>query len=394
MSPAAVPSTTHPKRAGARDDIVSGGYFLGGPLVWLVTMTVTTLLLIASTHALWLVVPLLVAILLYYMLFPVVRRLALGGLGRETSAAIVSGLALVAVVAILWPLLPWLAAQSMAGEATLSRYLEGGRALAERTFAALEAQFAFLARLHFHDEMMRRLTELGDTVMQQKLREALVGAAVSAPSLLLAPFFAFFLLREGQLFTKLVTRGIPNAFFERAIYMFDRVDSTARNYFAGLLKLTAIDTMVLGAGLWIVGVPNAFLIGFAAALMEWVPVVGSIAGCLLAILVAATGNPTDPWIVYAVLAVFVVNRMLDNFLFIPLTVGRSIRMHPLPTVLMVFIGGAVAGIPGLILALPLAGVVSAIVGTAAGIVRDPRLRARHAHARALLHKRVNADLTL
>ena len=128
--------------------------------------------------------------------------------------------------------------------------------------------------------------------------------------------------------------------------------------------------------------------------MEWVPVVGSIAGCLLAILVAATNNPTDPWIVYAVLAVFAVNRMLDNFIFIPLTVGRSIRMHPLPTVLMVFIGGAVAGIPGLILALPLAGVVSAIVGTVAGIVRDPRLRARHAHAKALLHKRVTADLTL
>ena len=63
------------------------------------------------------------------------------------------------------------------------------------------------------------------------------------------------------------------------------------------------------------------------------------------------------------IGLFVFNRLLDNFFFIPLTVGRSIQMHPLPTVLMVFIGGAVAGIPGLILALPLAGVVSAVVGT-------------------------------
>lgn len=368
-------------------------YFLGGPFVWLVTIGITTLLLVASTQALWLVVPLLIAILLHYMLVPVVRRLALTGVGRETAAAVVAGLALFAVVAILWPLLPWLAAQSVAGQETLSRYLDGGRALADRTFAALEAQFAFLARLDFHAEMTRRLGEL-DTVMQQKVREALVAAAISLPSLLLAPFFAFFLLREGQLFTKLVIGGIPNAFFERAIYMFERVDTTARNYFAGLLKLTAIDTVVLGAGLWIVGVPSPFAIGFAAALMEWVPVVGSLAGCLLAILVAASSHPTDPWIVYGVLAVFAVNRMLDNFIFIPLTVGRSIRMHPLPTVLMVFIGGAVAGIPGLILALPLAGVVSAVVGTVAGIVHDPRLRARNAHAKALLHKHVNADLTL
>lgn len=304
-----------------------------------------------------------------------------------------SGVALLAVVAILWPLLPWLAAQSVAGQETLTRYLEGGRVLADRTFAGLEAQFAFLARLDFHAEMMQRLAELGDTVMQQKVREALVAAAVSLPSLLLAPFFAFFLLREGQVFTKLVTSGIPNAFFERAVYMFERVDATARNYFAGLLKLTVIDTIVLGVGLWIVGIPGAFALGLAAAIMEWVPVVGSLAGCILAVLVAATDHPEDPWIVYAVLAVFVINRTLDNFIFIPLTVGRSIRMHPLPTVLMVFIGGAVAGIPGLILALPLAGVVSAIVGTVAGIVKDPRLRARHAYARRLLQRQVNADLT-
>ena len=368
-------------------------YFLGGPLVWLTTIAITTLLLVASAQALWLVVPLLIAILLHYMLVPVVRRLALTGVGRESAAAIVAGLALLVVVAILWPLLPWLAAQSVAGQETLSRYLDGGRTLADRTFAALEAQFAFLARLDFHSEMMRRLAEI-DTVMQQKLRSALVAAAISLPSLLLAPFFAFFLLREGHVFTKLAIGGIPNAFFERAIYMFERVDATARNYFAGLLKLTVIDTLVLGVGLWIVGVPNPFVIALAAALMEWVPVVGSIAGCILAILVAATNDPSDPWIVYGVLAVFAVNRMLDNFIFIPLTVGRSISMHPLPTVLMVFIGGAVAGIPGLVLALPLAGVVSAIVGTIAGIVREPRLRARNTYAKALLRQQVNADLKL
>ena len=50
-----------------------------------------------------------------------------------------------------------------------------------------------------------------------------------------------------------MTSGVPNAFFERALAMFERVDATARNYFAGLMKLTAIDTVVLGTGLWLVG---------------------------------------------------------------------------------------------------------------------------------------------
>jgi predicted PurR-regulated permease PerM len=371
---------------------LNDAHFAGGPVVWLVSIVITTLLLVASTHALWLVVPLLIAIILYYMMFPLVRRLSLQGMSREAAAAVVMGGVTVVGILIMIPLVPWLAAESVAGAQALYRYLEGGRVLIDRILAALEHQFAFLARLDFHAEMGRRAAEFGDTALQKKIGEVLLAAAASLPSLLLAPFFAFFFLRDGQLFTKLMIRGVPNAFFERTIFMFDRVDGTAKSYFQGLLKLTAIDTVVLGTGLFLVGVPNAFLIGLAAALFEWIPVVGSIAGCGLAVLLAATDHPNDLWIVYAVVGVFVFNRLLDNFFFIPLTVGRSLRMHPLPAVLMVFIGGAVAGIAGLILALPLAGVVSTVVGTIAGIVRDPRLRARNAYAKALLAKRVTADL--
>jgi predicted PurR-regulated permease PerM len=371
---------------------VNGGYLAGGPGVWLFTMVITTLLLVASTKALWLVVPLLIAIILYYMLFPLVRKLSLSGLGRETAAAIVAGGVTAVAILIMIPLLPWLAAQSVAGQETFYRYLEGGRVLIDRVLAGLESQFAFLKRLDFHAEMGKRAEELGDTYVQAKLSQALLAAAAALPTLLFAPFFAFFFLRDGTLFTKLVTRGVPNAFFERTVYMFERVDATAKSYFQGLLKLTAIDTAVLGIGFFAVGVPNAFVIALIAAILEWIPIVGSIVGCALAVLVAATAHQNDLWVVYGVLGVFVVNRVLDNFFFIPLTVGRSLQMHPLPTVLMVAIGGAVAGIPGLILALPLAGVVGTIVGTIFGIVSDPRLRARNAYAKALRDRQVTADL--
>jgi len=60
--------------------------------------------------------------------------------------------------------------------------------------------------------------------------------------------------------------------------------------------------------------------------------------------------------------------------------------------LLIFVGGAVAGIPGLILVLPLAGVVMVIAGTIGGIIDDPRLRARHGFAKRLRSKRINADL--
>ena len=107
---------------------------------------------------------------------------------------------------------------------------------------------------------------------------------------------------------------------------------------------------------------------------------------------SAFNFPAQPSIVYAAVGLFVVVRVLDDFVFTPLTVGRSLRLHPLPTVLMIFVGGAIAGIPGLIVALPLAGVVIVVAGTIGGIINDPRLRARHAFARTLRARRITADL--
>ena len=76
----------------------------------------------------------------------------------------------------------------------------------------------------------------------------------------------------------------------------------------------------------------------------------------------------------------------------PLTIGKSLELHPLVTVLMIFVGGAVAGVPGLMLVLPVLGVVMVIGETIGLIVTDPRLMARHRHARALRREQASCDL--
>jgi predicted PurR-regulated permease PerM len=367
-------------------------YLASGPLVWLATIACTTLLLTLLKQALWLVVPFLLAIILYYALFPTVRRLTLAGVDRETAAGIVAGGFLVATAAAMVPTLPWLAAQAVTGEEAVYRYLAGGRLLIERTLQVLESQFGFLKQMDFHAEMSRKLSEFGTSYVKEHLADVLLGTAAWLPALLLAPFLAFFFLRDGRRFLKFLGESVPNAYFERTLYMIDRVDGTARAYFQGLLKLTLIDTVCLALGLAAIGVPGAFALGLMAAVLAWVPFVGSVIGCVIVVLVAATDFPTSPWIVYAAVGLFLLVRLLDDFVFMPLTVGRSLHMHPLPTVLLIFVGGTVGGIPGLILVLPLAGVVMVIAGTIGGIVNDPRLRARHAFAKKLRAQRINADL--
>ena len=367
-------------------------YLSSGPLVWAATIACTTLLLVLLKQALWFVVPFLLAIILYYALFPAVRRLTLAGVERETSAAIVAGVFFVVAVAAMVPTLPWLAAQAVSGEEAVQRYLAGGQALLDRTLTMLESQFAFLKRVEFHAQLGKKIAAFSGSHAQDQLADTLLGAAVSLPGLLLAPFLAFFFLRDGRRFLKFCSDAVPNAYYERTLYMVERVDGTARAYFQGLLKLTMLDTICLAFGLAVIGIPNAFALGLMAAILAWVPFVGSVIGGAIVVLVAATDFPSQPWVVYAAVALFLIVRLLDDFVFMPLTVGRSLHMHPLPTVVLIFVGGAVAGITGLILVLPLAGVIMVIAGTIGGIVNDPRLRARNAFATEVRARRITADL--
>jgi predicted PurR-regulated permease PerM len=185
---------------------------------------------------------------------------------------------------------------------------------------------------------------------------------------------------------------VPNAFFERTLCLLHEVDQTAHRYFQGLARLTVLDTAVLALGLWLIGVSSPVVLGLIAALLAWVPYVGSIAGCIMVVMVASTDAPGDPLVAYSAIGVFVFVRLLDDFVFMPLTLGRSLHMHPLITVLMIFIGGAVAGVAGLMLVLPLLGVVMVVGETVGRLVTNPRLRARHRNARALREKQASADL--
>jgi predicted PurR-regulated permease PerM len=101
-------------------------------------------------------------------------------------------------------------------------------------------------------------------------------------------------------------------------------------------------------------------------------------------LIAATDYPEKAWTPYACLLLFLGVRLLDDFIFLPLTIGRKLHIHPLLSVLMIFLGATVAGASGLVLALPVFGVVAVIGETVSQVVTDRESRARYKTARQLV----------
>ena len=366
--------------------------YRSGPLVWLAILAATCLLLFLFQKILWLVVPFLLALIGYYLFFPLQQRLVLGGMSRDASASLVSGGVFAAAGGVILLAFPWISSHLVSWQESGARYIEGGLRFVAETLAWLEHHYAFAAKAHLSDQLTKQISELGDKLAGGYLTEAAITTAAWFPSLLLAPFLAFFFLRDGWRFKRFLSRAVPNAFFERTLYLLDQVDQTARLYFQGLIKLTVLDALCLAVGLWLIGVSAPFMLGVMTAILAWVPYVGSILGCLLVVLVAATDFPGDPAMAYAAIGLFIWVRLLDDFFFMPMTIGRSLKLHPLLTVVMIFVGGAVAGVAGLMLVLPLLGIVMVLGETVGEIVTDPRLRARHVFAKALMHHQVTRDL--
>jgi predicted PurR-regulated permease PerM len=133
-------------------------------------------------------------------------------------------------------------------------------------------------------------------------------------------------------------------------------------------------------------------LGLVCAVLAWLPYVGSVLGCLLVVIVCAVDAPNEGWLALAAIALFVFVRLLDDFLYTPITVGRSLSVHPLLTVLVIFSGGVIAQLPGLLLAMPVLGIFMVLGEIVGQIWMDSRLQGRYRHARNLKLKRAVVEL--
>lgn len=372
----------------------AGVAYRAGPIVWAANIAGTCLILFLFQKILWLVVPFVLALVIYYALLPMKLRLVLRGMSHDKAAVWVGSLALLVLVGIGLLVFPKLLAETVNWQTSAVRYLNGGLNMAINTVGSLESRFSILAQAHASATLALQIEEISGRFAEKYLPTIAMSLAAWSPTLLLGPFLAFFMLRDGWRFRKFLLRAVPNAYFERSLYLMDQIDRTARLYFVGLIELTLIDTLCLAGGLWMIGVSAPLLLGLVTAVLAWIPFVGSVLGCVLVVLVASTDFPGNPGMAYAAILLFLLVRLLDDFVFMPMTIGKSLNIHPLLTVLMIFVGGAVAGVPGLMMVLPVLGVVMVLGETVGQLITDPRLRARHAHEKALQVRLVMRDLKL
>jgi len=174
--------------------------------------------------------------------------------------------------------------------------------------------------------------------------------------LVLTVFITFFLLKDYErIWNWLVSRLRPAA-RERATKAGMAAWDALEHYVRGTTLVAAIHAIAIGLALWILGVPLLVPLIILVFLAAFVPLVGILVVGALAILVTLG---TRGWLAAVILlAVFLLENQIESHLLQPLVVGRIVRLHPLAIILVLAVGGIVAGIAGAIVAVPAAAAIS------------------------------------
>lgn len=363
-----------------------------GPLTWIAIIASTCLTLFMFKKILWLVVPFLFALILYYLLAPIAKRMVLAGFSSGMAAITLSGGMLLVTALVVFLFYPIAMANGQYWQEGILRYVNGATTMLDQLLQSIQARFSFLSKTDLSQKMWVEVKDFTEHFSDRYLGGLLLGIAAWLPSLLLTPIITFFLLKDGAYLRKMLGSAVPNAFFEKTLNLMHAVDRTARMYFVGLMRMTVIDTVLMTLGLWFLGFDSPLLLGLMVAVLCWIPYLGPLMGLAIVLMVGATDFPGNLPLVYGVITLFAVMRALDDFVFMPWVVGRSLHLHPLLTVMMFLVGEAIAGVAGLMLVIPILGIIMVLGETGEIILTDTRLQARHRFARRLRWRAATRDL--
>jgi predicted PurR-regulated permease PerM len=266
---------------------------------------------------------------------------------RGAAVTVVLVVAFGSVVGFLATAIPVAVAQAGQAATALPAYLQSP-----------QGQASWLGRLdnRFHlGHVVEQLVTADNGATVLGAGEAVIGGLTS--TLIVVALVVYFLADLPRL-GRTAARLVPGSRRTRASLLGDEILTRVGGYVLGSLVLAGIagtSTMVL---LLVLGVQYAVLLAIMVALLDVIPVVGSILGGVVVSLVAFGVSPTAGIVT---VAFFVAYRLLEDYVLLPRIIGRTVKVPALVTLIAVVLGAALLGPVGAIVAIPVAAAVLVIL---------------------------------
>ena len=183
-------------------------------------------------------------------------------------------------------------------------------------------------------------------------------------------FILFYFLKEEDLFRNWILVLAPVNYEGRVSKVMDKVGNLLKRYMIGML-LEVLGVMILSimgfsfAGL---GFGHAVVVGVFAGILNVIPYIGPWIGGVFGLVVAVANNLNSSFtdvtlpLMFWILVVVLVVQFIDNMIIQTVIYSSSIKAHPLEVFFVIMMAGSIAGIPGMILAIPVYTVLRVIAG--------------------------------
>jgi predicted PurR-regulated permease PerM len=303
--------------------------------------------------------PLLIALLVVYLLNPVVSALERRGTPRVAGAAVVYLLFVAVVALVLSFVIPLASHQVVAVAGDFPAYVED----VQNQVARLGQRFGQDWDLNLDAARVSGwLTEAGN---RQTVTRYLTGLGSFTTSLLhalviliLGPVMAFYLLVDLPRLQRGALAMIPPTHREEMGQLGERIGKTVGGFFRGQLLVALFVGVASSLGLYLIDLPFWLLVGLVAGLFNLVPLIGPFIGGGLAVVIALlNGEPVKALLAVVVLTIV---QQIDNHLISPNVMGRTVRLHPVVVMLALLLGAAGGGLFGMLVVVPLVAVAKIV----------------------------------
>lgn len=186
-----------------------------------------------------------------------------------------------------------------------------------------------------------------------KTEDIISGVLSTILYIIIIPFITFFILRDRQKLKNGLIGLVPNRYFEMTLNIVDKIEKQLARYVRSWL----LDALMLGvlsfAGLTILGVNNAIIIGLIAGAGHLIPYAGPIVGGIPAILISII-QYGDFHMVLPIVILFTAIYLLDSTLIQPYLFSKGAEMNPIAIIALILIGNQILGAFGALIAIPIA----------------------------------------
>ena len=308
--------------------------------------------------------PFFVAIVLAYVLRPIVSRLTRGtGLPRPliVLTVFVGLMLLLSTIVVL--LVPSVAREMRGLTTALPRLILNLRRMLEVRESVVILGMTIDPN-PFTEEMTRSLVG----TLSSTSRHVLEGVVATVETLLktvLSFVIAFYLLVDTARFRRMMGRLLPPQMRGELGTVLNQMDRLLSQFLLAELVLVLIMTVVTWVALTVLGIRYALVLAIIAGFLELIPFIGPIAAAVPAVLLAFVIPSPHGWPPAAnagvVAATYFVLRHAEDYFVIPHVVGRAVHIHPLMAMFAAFAGLRLGGILGMFLGVPLAAVAKVLL---------------------------------